>query len=178
MGRHADAETQEDAIVRGSNCFANLLRRNSNDESWAQVASAGDTVPSRVSTCSLLFPWDACVDVSVSCFLRLPEWEECASVHARPSYTGRGGNHRCIDHWASSRQTSIALTRGGGTHTCLPVPLCLPHRHTQAQTHTDCMSAQPCVANPDVQDYSGKKVQIYQLMTWTLICRFNIAAET
>lgn len=161
--RHADTDIQEDAIIRGSNCFKCCLDGIPMMNPELRLPQQGDTVPSRASTRSLLFPWDACVDASVSCLLRLPEREECASVHARlcarPSFTGRGGNYRCIDHEASSRQTSIALTRGGGTHTCLPVPLSLPHRYTQAQTHThtNCLSAQPCVANPDVQDYSGKK---------------------
>lgn len=66
-------------------------------------------------------------------------WEERACVHAclctRPSFTGRGENHRRIDHRASSRQTTIASTRGGGAHTYLLIPLSLLHgrkrRHTQ-----------------------------------------------
>lgn len=95
-----------------------LLRRISNDESLAQVASAGGTVTSRVSVVS-----PRRVDASGS----TPEKSArmFTRVCARDPHLQAEG--RIIDVLTSSRQTTIALTQGDGAHTSLLAPLTLPH---------------------------------------------------
>lgn len=119
-----------------------LLRRISNDESLAQVASAGDTVTSRVSVVS-----PRRVDASGSA----PEKSArmFTRVCARDPHLQAEG--RIIDVLTSSRQTTIAVTQGGGTHTCLLAPLSLLHR-CKRRHNLYVWTAHML----DIQEYSGK----------------------
>lgn len=143
-------ETQEDGIIRGSNCFKCCLEEIPMMNPELRLPQQGTMSPHVCPHAVCCFPetpvsmWQYAV-LYVCLKGKSVQVSTCLCV--RPSFTGRGENHRCIDHWTSSQKLPL-LWHEEVVYTPACLFLFLSRTDTSRETHTHCVHGQPCAADP------------------------------
>lgn len=176
--RHAETDIQEDAIIRRSNCFKCCLDGIPMMKPELRLPQQGTLSPHVRPHAVCCFPetrvsmW---AQVAFYACLKGKSVQVSTRVCVRdPHLQAEGGIIDVLTTRLLPDKLAL-LWHEEVVHT----PACLFLFLSLTDTHTNCLSAQPCVANLDVQDYSGKKyidLPTHDLVTNLLFwyCGWNI----